>query len=302
MDAPVPAVIGLGELLWDCFPDRRLPGGAPANVAFHVQQFGLSAAVATRVGTDALGDELCTFLQAQGLTTDLVQRDPLHPTGTVTVECLPTGNRFTFLEESAWDFLEATPAWLSAMAAARAICFGTLAQRHAVSRETIMRCVQSAPDECLVVYDVNLRPPFYTREWIDQSLRLASLAKLNDAEAVILASLLQGPEGNDLVFARWLREHYGLEAVCVTRGERGAACVWAEGQHEVPGISVHVADTVGAGDAFSAALIWARLSNWPWDRALQLANAVGALVAGRPGAMPLLRDDYQTLKEEFCQG
>lgn len=302
MDAPGAAVIGLGELLWDCFPDRRLPGGAPANVAFHVQQLGLSATVATRVGTDALGDELCTFLQAQGLTTDLVQRDPLHRTGTVTVECLPTGNRFTFLEESAWDYLEATPAWLSAMAAARAICFGTLAQRHAVSRETIMRCVRHAQEKCLVVYDVNLRPPFYAREWIDQSLRLASLAKLNDAEAALLAALLQGPEGNDLVFARWLREHYGLEAVCVTRGERGAACVSTDGDYEIPGISVHVADTVGAGDAFSAALIWARLSKWPWDRALLLANAVGALVASRPGAMPLLRDEYQALKEQLGQG
>lgn len=302
MDAPVPEVIGLGELLWDCFPDRRLPGGAPANVAFHVQQLGFSSSVATRVGTDVLGDELCSFLRSQGITTDLVQRDPLHPTGTVTVECLPTGNRFTFLEESAWDYLEATPAWLSAMATARAICFGTLAQRNAVSRETIMRCVQSAQDECLVVYDVNLRPPFYAREWIDQSLRLASLAKLNDAEAALLASLLRGPEGNDVSFARWLREHYGLEAVCVTRGERGAVCVCAEGHYETPGISVKVADTVGAGDAFSAALIWARLSNWPWDRTLQLANAVGALVASRPGAMPVLSDEYQALKIQLGQG
>jgi len=126
-------VIGLGELLWDCFPAGKKPGGAPANVAFHAQQLGLSARVATRVGQDSLGDELCTFLTQQGLQTDLVQRDPDHGTGTVTIAPQPDGSaRYTFLENSAWDFLAFDPRWQTDMREARAVCFGTLAlpQNH----------------------------------------------------------------------------------------------------------------------------------------------------------------------------
>ena len=132
-----PEFTGRGELLWDCFSDRRLPGGAPANVAFHAQQLGLSAATVTRVGCDTLGHEICEFLKSQGLSIDLVQRDPLHGTGTVTVEPTPTGTTYTFLPDSAWDFLAPQPELIAAMQSAQAVCFGTLAQRSAISRETI---------------------------------------------------------------------------------------------------------------------------------------------------------------------
>jgi len=292
----LPAVIGLGELLWDCFPDRRLPGGAPANVAFHAQQFGLTAAVATRVGSDPLGDELCAFLQSQGLSTALVQRDPLHGTGTVTVETGPQGTRYTFLENSAWDFLEATPAWLAALSQARAVSFGTLAQRGAVSREAIHRVLDAVSDTCLVVYDINLRPPFFDAAWIRRSLEQAAVVKFNNDEARMLQPLLGGPFGSEADFARWLLETYDLEAVCMTRGEQGALAVTANETIDVPGIPMAVADTVGAGDAFTAGLIWARLAAWPWDRAVRLANQAGALVASRPGAMPVLRTEFAALE------
>ncbi|MDZ4685462.1 MAG: carbohydrate kinase [Planctomycetaceae bacterium] len=289
-------VIGLGELLWDCFPDGRKPGGAPANVAFHAQQLGLSARVATRVGSDALGDELCGFLSQQGLHTDLIQRDSQHGTGTVTIEPQADGSaRYTFLENSAWDFLEADDRWLSAMSQARAICFGTLAQRGETSRATIHRCLQATSAECLRVYDVNLRPPFLDREWILASLKFARIVKLNDDEVRVLTALLGAPYVADVPFASWLREKFELDLVCVTRGPRGALAVSADEICDVPGCAVTVADTVGAGDAFTAGLIWSRLQGHSLITGLALANRIGALVAGRPGAMPELRADFAAL-------
>ncbi len=281
-------VIGLGELLWDCFPDERRPGGAPANVAFHAQQLGLSAAVATRVGSDPLGDELLQFLAQQGLSTELVQRDAEHGTGTVTVEPKTEGTCYTFLENSAWDFLVADDQWLLAMANARAVCFGTLAQRGEVSRRTIHKCAAATSPQCLRVYDVNLRPPYHQRDWIDASLRLATIVKLNDDEVGVLAGIFERPEGSEIEFARWLLNAFQLDLVCITCGPRGAAAVSATETCETPGIAIQVADTVGAGDAFTAGLIWSRLNQWPLARGIAFANQVGALVASRPGAMPVL--------------
>ncbi|HUQ70764.1 MAG TPA: carbohydrate kinase [Planctomycetaceae bacterium] len=294
--APQFDVIGLGELLWDCFPDGRKPGGAPANVAFHAQQLGLSARVATRVGNDSLGDELCGFLSHQGLHTDLVQRDSHHGTGTVTVDPQSDGStRYAFLENSAWDFLEPDDRWLAAMSEARAVCFGTLAQRGETSRATIQRCLQATAAECLRVYDVNLRPPFFDKEWIVASLKLARIVKLNDDEVRTLASMLGSPYLAETSLATWLRQTFRLDVVCITRGSRGAVAVSADEICDVPGLAVTVADTVGAGDAFTAGLIWSRLHGHPLIAGLALANRIGALVASRPGAMPDLRTEFAAL-------
>ncbi|MBI1346672.1 carbohydrate kinase [bacterium] len=288
-------LIGLGELLWDCFPDRRLPGGAPANVAFHAQQLGLSAAVATRVGCDPLGDELLSYLQQQGLSTNLVQRDPQHGTGTVTVEPQGTSTRYTFLENSAWDFLAVDATWQAAMATAKAVCFGTLAQRGSVSRSTIHQCLALTQKDCLRVYDINLRPPFYEREWIEASLKLARIVKLNDDEVRVLTSMFGLASPAEEQFAQWLLQTYELELVCITRGAQGALAISANEQAEVQGISITVADTVGAGDAFTAGLIWSRLQHWPLQRGLTLANRIGALVASRAGAMPELHAEIASV-------
>lgn len=284
-------LIGLGEMLWDCFPDRRLPGGAPANVAFHAQQLGLSTAVATRVGKDPLGDELIAYLQQQGLSTQLVQRDPQHGTGTVTVEPQGTSTRYTFLENSAWDFLEIDDAWQAALTTAKAVCFGTLAQRGQVSRTTIHRALQHTPPDCLRVYDINLRPPFYEQAWIEASLKLARIVKLNDEEVRVLSAMFGLTVADEQQFAKWLLQRYELDLVCITRGARGAMAVTSSNVVDVPGLAITVADTVGAGDAFTAGLIWSRLQHWPLDRGLTLANRLGALVASRSGAMPVLTQE-----------
>lgn len=281
-------VIGLGELLWDCFPDGRRPGGAPANVAFHAQQLGLTASVATRVGGDALGSELEEFLRGQQLSTTLVQRDPGYGTGTVTVQPAGTSTSYVFLENSAWDFLELKPPLLDAARRTRAICFGTLAQRSPVSRRTIHECVAATSDDCVRVYDVNLRPPFVERTWIEASLQLATVAKLNDDEAELLAEMLGAPTDSVPAFASWLRDQFELDLVCVTRGAHGALAVTAEERCEVPGLSISVVDTVGAGDAFTAGIIASRLRQWPLATSLEFANRLGAAVASRAGAMPVL--------------
>jgi fructokinase len=290
-----PLVIGLGELLWDCFPTRRLPGGAPANVAFHVQQLGLPAAVATRVGTDALGDELVAFLASKGLRTDLVQRDPVHPTGTVTATPQPDGHTdYVFLENSAWDFL-APPD----ITKATAIVFGTLAQRSEKNRRVYHGWPQFVSTSCLIVYDINLRPPFFEPEWIWQSIGRASVTKLNDDEARILAGMLSLPDATAVDVAHELLQRFPkLKLVCITRGGNGAIGVTRNEVAEVSGVPVTVVDTVGAGDAFTAALIAFRLQEWPLETTLHYANRIGALVASRAGAMPDLREEIAALKAE----
>lgn len=295
-----PALLGLGEFLWDCFPDRRLPGGAPANVAFHAQQLGLKAAIVTRVGCDESGDDLCRLLTSQGLGLDLVQRDPHHATGTVTVELGHDKTTYTFLPNSAWDFLALTPELIAALRSAPAICFGTLAQRSPTSRDTIQACLRIASPSCLTVYDVNLRSPFYAIDWIKNSLHHARIVKLNDDEVRVLSPFFSTDSANDLEFARHLLQHESqLELVCVTRGAGGCLAVSRTEMIDEPGIPVKVVDTVGAGDSFTAALIATRLAGWPLQRSIPFANRVGSLVASHAGAMPILHRQFAELRSEF---
>ncbi len=298
---PPVQVIGLGELLWDCFPDRQRPGGAPANVAFHVQQLGLSAAVVSRVGWDDLGYDLCEFLTSQGLSTDFIQRDLTRQTGTVTVWPSSTSDtNYHFLENSAWDFLEPTPALLEAVRCAQAICFGTLAQRRPLTRNTIHRCLQAASKNCMIVYDVNLRPPFVVKDWVAKSFERATVIKLNSNEVKILAELFDFRSVEEIRFAKGLLDLYRrLELVCITRGSEGCLAVTCDEVIELPGIPTTVVDTVGAGDAFTAGVIYGQLRDWPLSKTLDLANHFGSLVAGRPGAMPPLRDELEELKSKL---
>lgn len=293
-------VIGLGELLWDIFPTGRRAGGAPANFAFHVNQLGLQGIPASRVGRDDLGDELIKYLMAQGLTTELVQRDDNHSTGTVTVE-LDSGGHPSYVIHTgvAWDQLEATTALLKAAARSAAICFGTLGQRSPRAHEAIRETISHSGDDCLIVFDVNLRQAFFSRDVVEDSLRLADLVKLNDDEVTVLTSLLELPtEVNDLVgFGRGIIQRFGPSIVCITRGGEGACLVTDREAVNVPGRPIKVVDTVGAGDSFTAALVVALLQGRELPECGRIANAVGALVASRPGAMPPLREEFERLME-----
>jgi fructokinase len=300
---PAPLVVGLGEALWDCFPTSRRPGGAPANVAFHAGQLGLAGVVCTRVGRDELGDELVAFLQARGLSVEHVQRDEVHPTGRVEIQFSAGEPSYTFLDDVAWDHLEATDAWRALMSRAAAVCFGTLAQRTPASREAIGQCLAAAGDSTLRVYDVNLREPWYQAATIDDSLAAADVVKLNLDEVAVLARLLNLDAGNDArdlaAFAAQLRRRYGPLVVCVTRGANGS---WLDDGTSVaqrPGVEVADPHPVGAGDAFTAGLIYSLLRRWPLETTIDMASQVAACVVREEGAMPEVAGEYRQLIERF---
>lgn len=283
-----PVIVGLGEVLWDCFDDTRRAGGAPANVAFHAAQLGATGVVCSRVGDDTLGDELLDFLARHGLAVETVQRDAAHPTGTVTVHSGGgAGPAYTIHADVAWDFLEMTPQWRDACAGAAAVCFGTLAQRSPQSRATIRACLDAA-DDALLVYDVNLRPPFIERAWIVESLERCDVVKLNADEQGALTGLLDLEPMGQADFCRALIERWGLRAACITRGADGCLVATADEAVDVPGVAVTVVDTVGAGDAFTAALTLGLLRQLPLEETAVFANRIGALVASHAGAMPVL--------------
>jgi fructokinase len=247
-----------------------------------------------------LGDELLEFLAGQGLSTDWIQRDADHPTGTVTVDTSHADHpTYVIHENVAWDRIEADPALCDLMARADAVCFGTLAQRSSRSREAIYRALDAVRPDCLVVYDVNLRQKWYQRSWVEESLRRSRIVKLNADEVPALGRLLEIDGDEHHAFARAVHERFPIDTVCITRGEKGCLLVDRAGSADEAGVPVKVADAVGAGDAFTAAMIVGRLRAWPLASQAAFANRVGALVASRPGAMPILGAELANLSRQF---
>jgi fructokinase len=290
-------LIGLGEVLWDCFPDGNRPGGATSNVAFQATQLGCEGFVVSRVGDDEPGRELTSFLAKQGLNVDAVQVDYEKSTGSVTVEITGAGqHRFIIHEDVAWDRLEFTSELRQVMASADAVCFGSLAQRSPGSRETIQRCLFETRDDCLIVFDVNIRQHFFDRIGIERSLQAADIVKLNDDESDLLADLLEIKAADEAGRAAEIRTRFGVDLVCVTKG--GAGCILSSAEETVcvAGVTIDVVDTVGAGDAFTAALITSQLEGWSLQASAEFANRVGALVASSAGAMPDLTEEFRQLR------
>ena len=297
-----PTIVGLGELLWDVFPDERRPGGAPANFAWHANQMGARGLVVSRVGSDPLGDLLVEFLDGRGLESDYVQRDIEQPTSTVSITTAPDGQPdYTIHEPVAWDFLEWTDALAGLFPGVAAVCFGTIAQRRPTSRSTITACLEAMPAGALKVYDINLRKASWELATVEASLETADIVKLNDEELEVLSGRLDWPGSNPAEVSAFLQDRYRLDGVWVTRGEHGCLLRGGDELVECAGIGVEVADTVGAGDAFTAAMIWSRGQGWPLADSAELANRVGALVASRPGGMPDLSDRLPALLEEAAR-
>ncbi len=287
-------MIGLGEVLWDIFPDgTKLLGGAPANFAFHAHRLGHEGLVVSRVGQDELGQRILQDLSGHGLSTDGIQRDGVHPTGTVQVVARPNGaHDFIITPNVAWDRLVPTPDLIERVRPADVVCFGTLAQRSETTRSTMELLLRQT--RATKVFDINLRQEYWSREIIEAGLRISQIAKLNDDELDVLKGLsLVPPDADDAGFARSLLEKYGLDLLAVTRGHRGAMLI-ADGETaDVSGVKVDVADSVGAGDAFTAAMADAWLRRRPLDEVADFANRAGAYVASRPGATPALPKEFQ---------
>jgi fructokinase len=283
-------IIGMGEILWDLLPSGKQLGGAPANFAFHARGLGARSRVISRVGRDPLGAEILQRLGALGLPTAVIQVDPSAPTGTVSVELLAGGQpRFAIHEDVAWDHLALEAAALAAVAEADAVCFGTLAQRREPARGTIQALLAAVRPGALRILDINLRQHYYSREIIETSLRLANVVKCNDSELPVLAAML-GLRGSARGQIEQLARERAQRLVCLTRGAQGSL-LYAGGQWaDEPGEPVVVKDTVGAGDAFTAALAVGMLAGRPLDAINRRANQVARYVCSCEGATPPLPD------------
>ena len=303
------SIVAVGELLWDLLPAGPRLGGTTANFAIGCARLGRRASLISRIGADAWGDrarDLLTSVQRDGaalLTTTLIQTSGSTPTGLVEVVMGGNGQpQYSIAMPSAWDEIEVTTLNLAAAAAARAICFGTLCQRSKVSRHSIRSLIEATTPRCLRVLDVNVRAPFFSNEVAHWSLAHATLAKISVEElgevalAVGLKPLFLA-EGelhiaDILTCGRQLLTLYkDLQLLAVTMGPHGSLLLTASEVDQHPGFRIDVADTVGAGDAFTAGMVHAWLAGAPLAAVNEVGNLCGSFVASRPGATPIFTED-----------
>jgi fructokinase len=293
-------ILGIGELLWDVLPEGPRLGGAPANFTVMAGRLGNHSAILSRIGRDDLGRRAVDRLDPLPADTSHLQVDSAHETGRVTVAFEDGQPHYIIHEPAAWDFLELTDEWVRLAERADAICFGSLAQRCRESRQTIQTLAAQTTSSCIRVFDVNLRAPFYSSEVIQESLELATVMKMNDAEVPLVLGLLglpadEGPAEDRLRkdAERLLGEFPTLQLIAVTRGGHGSLLVTREEWHEHPGIPIEVADTIGAGDAFTAAMTHYLLRGAELAVLNEAGNRWGGWVASQSGAMPALADEVQ---------
>ncbi len=297
-------ILGVGELLWDMLPEGPRLGGAPANFAVMAGRLGSRAAILSRIGRDEIGHDAIAHLDPMPVDTDFIQVDSAHATGRVTVRFAGGEPHYTIHQPAAWDYMELSPEWMQLARRADAICFGTLAQRNRQSRRTVQNLAAECPASCIRIFDVNLRPPFYSAEVLEESLELATVVKMNAAEARLVLELLDLAEEDERVPADpqlstialrnaaglLLSEFPELQLVAITRGGYGSFLAARHEWNEHPGFPVTVADAIGAGDAFTAALTHYLLHGAGLAMLNEAANRWGAWVASQSGAMPVLPD------------
>lgn len=286
-------VVGMGEALWDVLPEGKKIGGAPANFAYHVSQFGLPSCVVSAIGDDALGKEIIENFTSKGLD-QLIAEVP-YPTGTVQVEIDQTGIPLYDIKENvAWDNIPYTEHLDALAKRTKAVCFGSLAQRNVVSRETINHFLETMPkdDDSLIVFDVNLRQGFYNKEILCKSMQNCNILKINDEE-LITVSRMFGYPGIDLQDKCWiLLGKYNLKMLILTCGINGSYVFTPGNVSFQPTPKVEVADTVGAGDSFTAAFIASILKGKSVTEAHTIAVKTSAFVCTQKGAMPILPPEY----------
>ena len=281
-------MVGLGELLWDLLPGGKQLGGGPANFAYAAHLLGNHGIVASRVGNDALGRDALEKLSTLGTDASSVQLDSIYPTSTVNVEVDPSGQpTFTIAEPVAWDFLQWDATWQDLAESADAVCFGSLAQRSATSRQTIRAFLQAVRPETVRVFDVNLRQRFYSAEVIAQSMKLADIVKLNHEELPQVMEMLSLDFDGEESAAHRLLHACDAKLVCITRGANGSLLVNSTESQSHSGFRGPVVDTVGAGDAFTAALVHHFLNGASLPVMNEAANRMGSWLASQAGATPI---------------
>lgn len=287
-------VVGLGEILWDVFPERKVLGGAPANFAYHVSQFGYNGYAVSAIGDDLLGKEILSSLQEKELNYLIETTD--YPTGTVQVTLSKSGvPQYEICENVAWDNIPFTAKSENLAKNTGTVSFGSLAQRNSVSRETIKCFLDAMPENSLKIFDINLRQEFYTKELIDESLKLCNVLKINDDEVAVISKLYGYKKDSEQDICKKILSDYNLEIVILTKGIDGSFVFTDKETSYQPTPKVHVADTVGAGDSFTAAFVASYMHGDRITDAHQLAMEVSAYVCTQHGAMPKLPDAYLEL-------
>ena len=295
-------VIGLGEALFDCLPTGRKLGGAPANFAYHVSQFGFDSCAISAIGNDELGQEIIDTFDKVGLHYCLPKVD--FPTGTVQVTLNEQGiPQYEIKLGVAWDNIPLTPELTNLAQHAQAVCFGSLAQRSEVSRATIQHFLESTPKDTLKVFDINLRQRWYNREVIETSLQHCNILKINDEELDIVApmllsvttdpaALIAADKEKAVRVCRALIELYELKMLILTCGTNGSYVITKDKCSFIDTPKVEVADTVGAGDSFTATFIAKILAGASIEQAHEMAVKVSAYVCTQSGAMPILPKEF----------
>ena len=286
-------IVGLGEILWDVFPERKILGGAPANFAYHISQFGFNGYAVSAIGKDLLGKEILDSLKQKGLNHLIENTD--FPTGEVKVSVDNWGvPQYKICEGVAWDNIPFTPALANLAKETQVVCFGSLAQRNEVSRTTIHAFLDAMPKDSLKIFDINLRLHYYTKEVIEFSLEKAHILKINDEEVVKIAQLF-GWEGAEKEICKQLLSKYQLDILILTKGTEGSWVLTPKEESFLPTPKITIADTVGAGDSFTAAFIASHLHGRCLVASHQLAVEVSAYVCQQHGAMPRLADAHLEL-------
>ena len=285
-------IVGLGEALWDVLPEGKKLGGAPANFAYHAGQFGLDTIAISALGEDALAEETIEALKEHGLNY-LMPRVP-YPTGTVQVTLAEGGiPTYEIKEGVAWDNIPYTDEMAEIAKNARAVCFGSLAQRNKVSRENIRKFLADTPADCLKICDINLRQQFYSKEVLEDSFQLCNILKINDEELVVVNRMF-GYDGLDMrQTCEKMVQDYGLKMLVLTCGTNGSYVFTDDGLtsfQDTP--KVEVADTVGAGDSFTGSFCACILNGKPVQEAHKTAVQISAFVCTQNGAMPTIPNEF----------
>ena len=279
-------IIGLGEALWDMLPDGKKLGGAPANFAYHAGQFGLNTLAISALGEDKLADETIEALEKNGLHYIM----PRVPYATGTVQVTLTGDgipTYEIKENVAWDNIPFNDDIKAAAQNCRAVCFGSLAQRNVVSRETIQKFLDATPKDCIKICDINLRQQFFSKEILEDSFKRCDILKINDEELVVVTRMFGYQELDDAKICEKMVKEYNLQMLVLTCGTNGSHVFTADGKHSFqPTPKVVVADTVGAGDSFTGSFCAAILNGKPVEEAHRIAVEVSAYVCTQNGAMP----------------
>lgn len=278
-----PIVVGIGELLWDLLPTGRTAGGAPINFVYHASHLGAEGYAISAIGDDDLGRDIIKELDANAIQY-LIEKVP-YPTGTVRVELTEGIPTYKISERVAWDHIAPTSNAIDLAEQADAICFGTLAQRSSQSRETVQAILSFAPEAAYRLFDVNFRQHYYSKELIEESLYLANMLKMNTEEFQILREMFN-LNGSEEETALWFLEKYNLRMVVLTAGSEYSALYTKNEISVLPTPKVKVCDTVGAGDAFTGALVISLLNGNPLKAAHQFAVETAAFVCTKEGAWP----------------